>query len=90
MAIAVDQGIDVDAFAKAFDNEETVTETQEGFWLSHASGVTGFPTLLALENGKARIITIGYRPWKAFVDGFRAWAAAPIPAPDNHRPLAPE
>ena len=32
MAIAVDQGIDVDTFAKAFDNEETVTETQGDFW----------------------------------------------------------
>ena len=59
MAIAVDQGIDVDAFAKALDNEETVTETQGDFWFWQASGVNWFPTLLALENGKARTISIG-------------------------------
>ena len=89
MTIAVDQGIDFDALAKALDNEETVTEAQGGFWLSHGSGATGFPTLLALENGEARTIAIGYQPLKAFVDRLRAWAAAPIPAPDNHLPLAP-
>ena len=30
MTIAVDQGIDFDALAKALDNEETVTERRKG------------------------------------------------------------
>lgn len=88
-AIAEAQGFDPKTFAQAFDDAETVTETQGDFWLSQASGVTGFPTLLAIENGKARVVTIGYRPWDAFGEALHAWAAAPIPAPDSPEPQAP-
>jgi len=73
-AIAGDQGFDEGAFRTAFDDVETVTETQGDFWLAQASGVTGFPTLLAVEDGKAQIVTIGYRPWEAFGDALGAWA----------------
>ncbi len=73
-AVAVDNGFDAETFRTAFDDVDTVTETQGDFWLSQASGVTGFPTLLAIEDGKARIVTIGYRPWEGFGDALRAWA----------------
>lgn len=88
-AIAETLGVDAAAFSNAFEDVETVTETQGDFWLSQASGVTGFPTLLAVENGKAQIVTIGYRPWDAFGDALHAWAATPIPAPDSPAPPGP-
>lgn len=73
-AVGVEQGFDAAAFREAFDDVETVTETQGDFWLAQASGVTGFPTLLAVENGKAQIVTIGYRPWESFGEALLTWA----------------
>ena len=71
--IAETQGFDGADFRTAFDDVETVTETHGDFWLSQASGVTGFPTLLAVENGKAQIVTLGYRRWEDFGPALHQW-----------------
>jgi len=72
--IAIGHGFDEAAFRNALGDAETITETQGDFWLSQASGVSGFPTLLAVEDGKAQIITIGYRPWPDFGPALTQWA----------------
>jgi len=74
--IAETHGFEAKTFEAAFDDVETVTETQGDFWLSQASGVTGFPTLLAVEDGKAQVVTIGYRPWEAIGPALIGWATA--------------
>ena len=74
-AIAQSHGFEDRAFHSAYEDAETITETQGDFWLSQASGVTGFPTLLAVEDGKAQIVTIGYRRWEDFGPALSAWAA---------------
>lgn len=66
IALAVEEGLDGDAFSAVFQDEATREETLADFAVSQASGVTGFPTLAAGPAGKEGdgyvAITIGYRP----------------------------
>jgi len=75
--IAVTHGYEEGVFRDTFDDVETVTETQGDFWLSQASGVTGFPTLLAVENSQAQIVTIGYRRWDDIAPALCQWIENP-------------
>jgi putative protein-disulfide isomerase len=55
-------GIDPAVFDKAFRDPATAAEINAEWQQTAALGVTGYPTLLALEPGKPRVITIGWRP----------------------------
>jgi len=63
--IAVESGLDREAFAAEFRTEETIKETWRDFETSRTMGITGFPTLLAgSDAGGYEVITAGYRPWE--------------------------
>jgi putative protein-disulfide isomerase len=64
--IAVELGLDTEAFTAEFRTGQTITETWRDFETSRRLGVTGFPTLLAgSEDGGYEVITAGYRKWEA-------------------------
>ncbi|MBO0902245.1 DsbA family protein [Jiella sonneratiae] len=64
--LAAGAGLDRDAFAAAFDDPATREETLADFAVTKASGVTGFPTLVAGPEagaaGRYRPIAIGFLP----------------------------
>tara|TARA_B100000513_G_scaffold194743_1_gene124068 strand:+ start:520 stop:1140 length:621 start_codon:yes stop_codon:yes gene_type:complete len=74
--IAADFGFDRDAFAAILGAAETREETQADFWFAQQSGITGFPTLLAVADGQAALVTAGYQPWENLRDALAAWIAA--------------
>ena len=62
--IAVESGLDREAFLAEFKAEETIRETWKDFELSRRMGVHGFPTLLAgSDESGYEVLTAGYRPW---------------------------
>jgi len=74
--IAEEIEIDAEAFKDSYQDIETEHETKADIWYAQSSGVTGFPTLLAVEDGKAvGAVTIGYRPWEAIHSVLEQWAA---------------
>lgn len=63
--IAVELGLDTEAFTAEFRMGQTITETWRDFETSRQMGVTGFPTLLAgSEERGYEVITAGYRKWE--------------------------
>ncbi len=74
--IAGELEIDTTAFKDSYRDIVTDHETKADIWYAQSSGVTGFPTLLAVEDGKAvGAVTIGYRPWEAIHPVLEQWAA---------------
>ena len=72
--IAVESGLNQEAFIAEFSTDETVEETWRDFETSRRMGVTGFPTLLAgKDEGSYEIITAGYRPWEAVRELIEEW-----------------
>ena len=55
-------------------------ETQGDFWFAQQSGITGFPTLLAVEDQQATLVTAGYLPWDALEKPLAGWVAGEAPA----------
>ena len=76
--IASEIDIDPDDFKASYDDIETEHETKADIWYAQSSGVTGFPTLLAVEDGKAAgAVTIGYRPWSDIGPVLEKWLDSP-------------
>jgi protein-disulfide isomerase-like protein with CxxC motif len=46
------------------------------FRFAKENGVTGFPTLLADDDGKASLVTAGFQKWESLVDPLTAWLNA--------------
>ncbi len=69
VSLAAEEGLPADEFAAALEDDATRDETLADFAVSQASGVTGFPTLVAgptggkgpQDNGYVAI-SIGFRP----------------------------
>ena len=65
-ALAVEEGLDAAAFAASFEAPATREETLADFAVAQASGVTGFPTLVAGpvvgEGGGYQAIAMGFLP----------------------------
>jgi putative protein-disulfide isomerase len=55
-------GCDGEAFAAAFAARPTRATVAEEFDQTARLGVTGYPTLLALADGRARVVSLGCRP----------------------------
>lgn len=66
VALAGEEGLDRDAFAATFEADATREETLADFAVSKASGVTGFPTLVAGPAGdkgdRYEPIALGFLP----------------------------
>jgi putative protein-disulfide isomerase len=60
--IAVALGLDEAGFAQAFAEARTRAAVAREFAETAALGVAGYPTLLRLEDGRADVLSLGYRP----------------------------
>ena len=61
-AAAGEFGLEAATFRAAFEAPTTATEIAAEWRQTAELGVTGYPTLLALEPGRPRVVTIGWRP----------------------------
>ena len=52
---------------------ESREETLADFHFAQQSGITGFPTLLAIEDGKPLMVTAGYQKWKNLAEPLTGW-----------------
>ncbi len=73
--IAQDFGFDREAFFETLTAPETREETQGDFWFAQQSGITGFPTLLAVEDKQARLVTAGFQTWENLEAPLAGWVA---------------
>ncbi len=71
--IAAEVGFDEDAFRKTFEDTDTMDETRRDFWLAQNTGVSGFPTLIAVDGGQAQAVTIGFSPAENIVPALAQW-----------------
>ncbi len=72
--IATEVDIDEETFRDTYRDELTDHETKADIHFAQSSGITGFPTLIAVEDGKAvGAVTIGYRPWDAIRPILEDW-----------------
>jgi putative protein-disulfide isomerase len=73
-ALATEFGLDAEAFAEAFDAEESVTETRRDFAIARHAGITGFPTVLAGSDATGyAIVTVGYQTWERIEALIATW-----------------
>ena len=61
-AAAGEFGLGGDTFRRALDHPDTARAVEKEWTQTAALGVTGYPTLLALTDGKAHVLSIGCRP----------------------------
>ncbi|PIW28848.1 MAG: protein-disulfide isomerase [Rhodospirillales bacterium CG15_BIG_FIL_POST_REV_8_21_14_020_66_15] len=73
--IAGDFGFHRDEFHEMLTSPDTREETQGDFWFAQQSGITGFPTLLAVEDQKAYLVTAGYQSWENLAEPLAGWVA---------------
>lgn len=73
--LAGDFGFDRDAFYEVLTADETKEETLGDFWFSQKSGVTGFPTLIAVEDEKGAIVTAGFQEYESLETPLGQWVS---------------
>ena len=78
--IAAEFGFEREEFLKSLTDPETREETQGDFWFAQQSGITGFPTLLAVEDQKAYLVTAGFTPWETLEEPLAGWVAGEFAA----------
>jgi len=71
--IAGEYGYSRGEFAQAHTSPEIREETQADFHFVQQSGISGFPTLLAVEDGKAEIVTAGFQKWENLAEPLASW-----------------
>lgn len=60
--IAAALGLDEAGFAQALADADVRVAVAREFAETAALGVSGYPTLLGLKDGRARVLSLGYRP----------------------------
>ncbi len=70
-------GIEPEIFNAAFMDPAIAAEVAAEWQQTAQLGVTGYPTLLALQEGKPQVVTIGWRPAEEVLPAVQAIAAAP-------------
>jgi len=73
VALAGEQGIDVQAFREAWRSEAIKAKTQRHFQMTRAAGVTGFPTAVLQDGRGYRLLTQGYGPLEALEPAIDQW-----------------
>ena len=82
--LAGNEGIDPNAFTKAFSSRQMIYDTAADFYRSHAMGVRGFPTVLLRNDQSAAILTAGFQPFDALKPVLDPWVAGDLnPAGGN-------
>lgn len=72
---AVSFGLDRDEFERHFDDPQTRQATYNNFALARRSGVSGFPSLLALNSNSQFMLTQGFVDWDDARSLIEAWLA---------------
>lgn len=77
--LAVEHGLDREAFLAAWASDEAKQETWRDYAISQGAGVTGFPTLVGGPNeaGAFGVVTRGYAPGEQVLAVLGAWVAGP-------------
>lgn len=74
--IANEVGVPRGDFEIAHADEETKQETLADFYYAQRSQITGFPTLIGVEEGQQPVaLTIGFRPWDGIKKPLTDWLA---------------
>ena len=73
--IAGEFGYDRGEFELIHASPETIEETRADFYFAQQSGITGFPTLLAIEDKKPLMVTAGYQKWENLAEPLAGWVA---------------
>ncbi len=72
--LAHDVGVPRGDFEIAFAAEETKQETLADFYYAQKAQITGFPTVVGVEEGQPPVaLTIGFRPWEGLEPDLAAW-----------------
>lgn len=66
-------GFNPKKFADQFDEDEIISETRTHFAITKQVGVTGFPTLLAVDDAGQYTITSGYQSQEKINQHVSAW-----------------
>ncbi len=76
--LAVDLGLDREAFLAAWSSEDAKAETWRDYAVSQRAGVTGFPTLVGGPNahGVFGVVTRGYAPADQVMGVLKAWISS--------------
>ena len=74
--IAHSVGIDRAAFEAVFAATEISEATRADFSLTHALGISGFPTVILEDEAGQAYLTIGYRPLEAIRSHVALWLRA--------------
>lgn len=70
--VGTEQGFEREAFGAALESVEVRADLERDFALKERLGVSGFPTLVRVEDGgEARVLTRGYAPFEAISAGLR-------------------
>ncbi len=72
-------GFDGGRFAREFFGEQSAKETERDFVMTQRAGVQGFPTLLGVRDGAARLLSPGFQPWEAIERVVDHWLAGATP-----------
>ncbi len=70
---AVKFGFNAEKFAQLFDADELIAETQKHFAITKQVGVTGFPTLFAVDDSGQQTMTSGYQPAEKVIRQLTDW-----------------
>ena len=71
-------GIDRAAFDDMFSDSTTLEVTAWDFDTARRLGVTGFPALIAQDDGAAAYLTQGYQPWADLAPIVNGWLAGEV------------
>ena len=74
-AVAAEVGMEAEAFRAAYASEDAVEETRRDFATAQATGIRGFPTLIAGEGDDNRygLITHGFQPGERIIPVLEQW-----------------
>ena len=71
--IAGEYGFSRGEFELTHSSQEIREETLADFRFTQQSGITGFPTLLAVEDDKAQVVTAGFQKWENLAEPLADW-----------------
>lgn len=71
--LASEAGISKKDFLSLYDSDEIISETQNDFLTSEASGVLGFPALVLEDDTGKVVLNQGYKPLDTIINGIDSW-----------------
>ena len=75
--LAVETGLDEDAFLQAWRSSNMIAKTQRHFLMTREFGVRGFPTAVLQDQNGYRLLTNGYRPFAELSAVINEWLETP-------------